>query len=233
MQEGPPTLAMRRLVIELYGKELERRLESSPFAKMNSMELVHSLESDKSEDVEIWRLRPKNPDIKIEDCFKGDGVTKEVKVLEREETPEDGKGPSYLVFLRRANRPGLLFGHGTTAVSGYLYGPTRFKDGRLTLTFVGSQRQVKFILDGVEERGLGYRVVSLTNADLSEDSLLNRLTNKQRRVLLLAYKLGYFDVPKKINSDELGVRLHLTGSTVAEHLSKAEYRLLTAIVGEG
>jgi len=49
---------------------------------------------------------------------------------------------------------------------------------------------------------------------------------------MTAYSLGYFDVPKKLNSDELGARLHLSGSTVVEHLNKAERRLLAAIIGE-
>jgi len=40
-------------------------------------------------------------------------------------------------------------------------------------------------------------------------------------------------VPKKVNSDEFGERLHLTGSTVVEHLGKAERRLLEGILGEG
>lgn len=225
---------MRRVVVELYGKELERRLEGSSFQKIRSMELVHSLKNDQSENVGVWRMKPKDPDLKIEDCFKRDGVTKEVHVLQREENDgdlEDG-GPSYLVFLRRMNRPGLLLGHGTTPGSGYLFGPIRLKDGRMTFSFVGTQRQVKMILDGAEERGIRYRVVSLTDADFAEDSLLNRLTDKQRRILILAYKLGYYDVPKRINSDDLGARLRLTGSTVAEHLSKAERRLLAGMIDQ-
>ncbi len=48
----------------------------------------------------------------------------------------------------------------------------------------------------------------------------------------MTYKLGYFDVPKKINPDELAAHLHLTGSTVVEHLSKAEHRLLAGILNE-
>jgi predicted DNA binding protein len=107
-----------------------------------------------------------------------------------------------------------------------------FKDGRIRFTFVGTQRQVRTILDGAEERGLLHRVVLLTDADFAEDSLLNRLTEKQRRILVLAYRLGYFDVPRKVKSDEVADRLGLTGSTVVEHLNKAERRLLAAIIDE-
>lgn len=224
---------MRRLVVELYGRELERRLAGTPFEKLKSMEMVHLLRYDQSENVTIWRMRLKDASVKVEDCFKGDSATKEVKVLEREEEGEGADGPSYLVFLRRTTRPGLLLGQGTDPAGGYLQGPMGHKDGRIRFSFVGSQRQVKAILDGAEQRGLRYRVVLLSDADFAEDSLLHRLTEKQRRILILAYKLGYFDVPKRINSDELAARLNLTGSTVVEHLGKAEHRLLAGILGEG
>jgi DNA-binding CsgD family transcriptional regulator len=223
---------MRRLVVELYGKELDKRLEGTPFEKIKSMEMVHLLRNDQSENVSIWRVRLRDPGLKVEDCFKKDGVTKEVQVLEREEKGEGADGPSYLVFLRRTVRPGLLLGHGTDPEGGYLQGPMELRDGRIRFSFVGSQKQVKAILDGAEQRGLRYRVVLMTDADFAEDSLLHRLTEKQRRILIMAYKLGYFDVPKKINSDELGDRLKLSGSTVVEHLGKAERRLLDGILSE-
>jgi len=74
--------------------------------------------------------------------------------------------------------------------------------------------------------------ISLTDAHFAEGSNLNRLTDKQGKILVLAYRLGYFDVPKKLNLDELASRLNLTGSTVVEHLSKAERRILAGIPEE-
>ncbi len=221
---------MRRLVVELYGKELEKRLAESSFHKIRSMEVVHFLRNDPSEITAIWRVTLKDPDSKVEDCFREDGVTKEVLVLEREEKSGEGEGSSSLVFLRRRARSGFLLERATMQGGGYLLGPTKYMEGRVTFAFVGTQKQIKSLIEGAEERGLRYRVVSLADADFADDSLLNRLTGKQRRILILAYKLGYFDVPKKINSDELAARLHLDGSTVVEHLNKAEHRLLAGIL---
>ena len=91
---------------------------------------------------------------------------------------------------------------------------------------------MKEILAEVEKRGYRYKIVSLLGANFAENSPLHRLTEKQRKILLTAYRLGYYDVPKKINSDELGTYFRLAGSTVVEHLKKAERRLLAGIIDE-
>jgi len=61
-------------------------------------------------------------------------------------------------------------------------------------------------------------------------SPLSQLTEKKREVLLAAYKLGYYDIPRKITSQELAERLCLVDSTVVEHLRKAEQRLMTRLL---
>ena len=77
-----------------------------------------------------------------------------------------------------------------------------------------------------------YRVVSLTDAQFPPHSLLNRLTEKQRRVLITAHNLGYYNVPRKIGLVQLAERLNLSLSTLDVHLRKAEQRLLNHIMNE-
>ena len=69
----------------------------------------------------------------------------------------------------------------------------------------------------------------MADANFSPISPLNRLTEKQREVIMTAYKMGYYDIPRKITSEELAERLGLVGSTVVEHLRKAEQRLMTQL----
>jgi HTH DNA binding domain len=222
---------MRRLVVEFYGRELERRMERSSFKNAKSMEIVHLLKNDQDEFAAICRMRLKDRSLKIEDCFKDDGVTTDVQVLERE-GEEGQEGPEFLILLKRKSRSETFFGQTSKPGSGYLFGPPEFNEGRLRFTFVGTQRQVREFLGGAERKGLQYKVISLTDADFSPDSLLNRLTEKQRNVLIHAYRLGYYDVPRKISSDALAEALHLRGGTVVEHLRKAELRMLAGILGE-
>ncbi len=69
--------------------------------------------------------------------------------------------------------------------------------------------------------GIRHRVVLLTEANFSPDSPLSKLTEKQREVLIAAYKLGYYDIPRRINSEKLAKKLNIGGSTLGEHLEES------------
>ncbi|NJE31336.1 winged helix-turn-helix transcriptional regulator [Thermococcus sp. 18S1] len=71
----------------------------------------------------------------------------------------------------------------------------------------------------------GARVISVEDAE-PEKSPISKLTKRQAEVLLLAYKSGYFDEPRKVTLRELAEMLNLSPSTVKEHLRKGLKRLL-------
>lgn len=55
-----------------------------------------------------------------------------------------------------------------------------------------------------------------------------RLTDRQREVAETATELGYYDVPRTASQADVAAELDCAPSTVAEHLRKAEARLLRA-----
>ncbi|MDY6765510.1 MAG: helix-turn-helix domain-containing protein, partial [Halobacteria archaeon] len=61
-------------------------------------------------------------------------------------------------------------------------------------------------------------------------SSLNPLTEKQREVLQTAYDLGYYDVPRDASTKDIAEELGVNGSTVSEHLQRAERNLLSSIL---
>ena len=71
-----------------------------------------------------------------------------------------------------------------------------------------------------------------TDAQFPPHSPLKCLTEKQRRVFITAYTLGYYDIPKKIGLVQLAERLDLAYSTVDVQLRRAERRLLNHIMNE-
>ncbi|MFH1587951.1 MAG: helix-turn-helix domain-containing protein [Candidatus Diapherotrites archaeon] len=53
-----------------------------------------------------------------------------------------------------------------------------------------------------------------------------KLTEKQKKTVLTAYKNGYYEYPKKTTIESLARQLKLGASTAQEHLRKAEQKLL-------
>ena len=221
---------MRKVVVELYGPELVKSTERGFARHLRVFEVLSVLRYDRNEFAGICRLIPKDPHAGPEDFFRGDPVPTQVQLLRQEDDAS-------IVHLKRypgGRRPGLsgptLFGEEMLKPgAGYLLSPLRYGDGKLRFTYAGNARQLRDILGQARTRGLHYRILSLKEAEFAV-SLLDHLTKKQSEVLRVAYELGYYDIPRKITSEQLGRGLGMRAATVVEHLRKSEKRLLDAIL---
>jgi predicted DNA binding protein len=215
---------MRRLILEISGNDLTRFRERSPLSqKLKSLEILHFLRHDPEEFAAIGRIEFQDKNFGVKDLL--DSRFKEIQVLEKEKN-----GSAYIVFIR--GRPKMSHTLELIKNGGYLFSPMEIREGKLRLTFLGDAKQVKDLLGRVKKLRANYRIISVSDAKFSPNSPLTRLTEKQRRVLISAFKSGYFDVPKKINSVQLSKELGLGSSTVIEHLRKGERRLLAGILSQ-
>ena len=64
---------------------------------------------------------------------------------------------------------------------------------------------------------------------LSPGSILGQLTKKQSYALITALSRGYYEIPKKVSTDEIAKSLDLPRTTFEEHLRKAESKVMKAI----
>jgi len=212
---------MRSLVIELpvrqFGiKDLNRTLD-----KIKSYTLLHRLKQDQSGYVAICRIELKNRDHKLEDLTERTGIT-EIKSIYRESSDVHVALVTFrpIGWMAEAYRfPDL-----------YLIGPLEIRDEKVKVSFVGKSSKISKFLEKMERAKVRYKVLSLTNARFSADSPLSKLTDKQRTILLSAYNLGYYDIPRRFHSEHLAKKHNLGRSTVAEHLRKAEQRLISEAI---
>ncbi len=72
--------------------------------------------------------------------------------------------------------------------------------------------------------------VSFTQATFSEHEILKVLTDKQRNILIEAKNRGYYEYPRRINTQGLSDRLGISKATTVEHLRKAEIRLMSNLL---
>jgi len=70
--------------------------------------------------------------------------------------------------------------------------------------------------------------VSSRQLDVSEDEL----TPYELKTLILAYKYGYFDFPRKIKSDQVSKLINISKSTFTYHLRSAESKILKKYISE-
>ncbi|MWG36289.1 helix-turn-helix domain-containing protein [Halomarina oriensis] len=64
------------------------------------------------------------------------------------------------------------------------------------------------------------------------DEPSHQLTGRQREVVSVALELGYFEWPRRINSEQLAAELDISRATLLEHLRKAESKLITAALDD-
>ena len=216
---------MRRLIVEISGRAFNKLHPEIPLQKIRSMEVLHFLKFDHQEVALIARVEFNKPDVRIEDAFP-DGFA-EAQILEQE---KEGRICTYFIKARPVQP--VRGEPDPTANGGYLSLPFEVKDGKVKVTFLGSAKQVRQFLSPFEDAGVHYRVISLTDAQFPPHSPLNRLTEKQRQVLIMAHNLGYYDIPRKISLVQLAKRFDLALSTLDVLLRRAERRLLNHIMNE-
>ncbi len=217
---------MRRLVVEIEAAEISNFVKGSfeMFDKIQSLEVLSFLRETQMETAIICRVSFKESTTRIEDVFKFEGV--EVQTLEKE------KNGSYICFIKEKHdlntaRDSLQdFG-------GYLSTPYELKDGKVRATFLGTAIQIRKLLKILEKTAIRFRIISLSDARFSPNSPLSNLTEKQRKVLITAYNLGYYDLPKRISSEELARKLDMRSSTLVIHRIRAEKRLIAGNLKQG
>jgi len=214
---------MRRVTLQFNLEDLaERDPQEMMMRELELFELVHILKQDKDEMAMIAKLKLKDDKTKIEDLL-GDQLL-EYQLLE---TDKDGVRTYFFRAKEQSEHDDLdsLLGFG-----GYLIEPFSIRDGKATITFLGNSAEIKNILRAIDSYKIRYKVLSLSDAKFSYDSPLSGLTEKQRRVIVSAFNSGYYEIPRRISSEELADKLDIRAPTLVLHRRKAEQRVLEKII---
>lgn len=215
---------MRRLTVETNWEGVWRRVFSPHSDKVQIREVVKCFKCDADGFAMACKIELKDETMSVEDLAGND-------VLTNVETLHEEKDGSLVVFIEgKLSVPGerqfselrLVFA-----------GPPEFLDvNRQKATLVGTETEISKVLELSKKYAeeLPHKILALASLKPESESLLSRLTRKQSQALLLAYDLGYYDVPRKISSEKLANRLQVDKSTLVEHLRKAQRKLLAGVV---
>jgi predicted DNA binding protein len=187
---------------------------------------MHTLRFDNEEFAAIIRIKLKDSSAKIQDLHSN--LKKNLEKLKVQLLEEDRAGASIYYISCRPPRDSAdqnIFGF-----AGYVSQLFEVRDGKIKIVFYGEINQLKNLLQSIEQIGRPFKVVSVSDAKFSSESPLNKLTEKQRTVLVCSFEHGYFETPKKISNHRLAEKLNMKSATLIEHRRKAEQRILAEII---
>ena len=99
-------------------------------------------------------------------------------------------------------------------------------DDCLRIILVGNPQSLKVLQATFSKVGLKYNVRKICGLEGNIASVLYRLTPQQMRILRLAHAEGYYNIPRKINTEQLANLLKMEKGTVGEHLRRAEKKMM-------
>ncbi len=218
---------MRRVTMEFDYQKTWKQIFGSNSEKVEVLEALRCFKCDTQGLAIICRLRLKGRNMKMQDLLMGKGLLTNIELLYKE---KDG---SLVVFIegrscvpkppKDIKQPKMLMAR-----------PPDFLDvDRMKVEMIGKENEIKKLVHYANKWGdNSFKILGLTSIDSKGESLLSKLTSRQRQMLLTAYALGYYDVPRRISSDGLSRHLNVDKSTIVEHLRKAERKLIGSIIAE-
>ncbi|MEE9163337.1 MAG: helix-turn-helix domain-containing protein [Thermoplasmata archaeon] len=220
---------MRRLTVEVNWEDAWCAVLGPHYDDVQILEVLRTFKCDADGFALTCKMTIRDESVRPED-LAGNGILSTAETLYQE---EDGSWTVYLVG--KFPDPGGLpeFGNWKPVLAG----TPQFVDvDRMRGTFLMNEDELgrfQAISRRYSEKyGAEFplRILAVSSLKPEADSGLSRLTGKQRKALLLAYTLGYYDVPRRISSEGLARRLNVNKSTLVEHLRKGQRRLLSGIL---
>lgn len=102
--------------------------------------------------------------------------------------------------------------------------PLFLEKGFIKVNLIGTEKNIqKFIAESKKLENINIELLKKTELQYYDKP---KLTQKQEFFIQKAVELGFYDVPRKINIEELAKRLKISPSTLAEHLRKAEGKIV-------
>jgi predicted DNA binding protein len=213
---------MRTLTLEIDPFESVKEEMAETFTQVSSYSILETLKMDYKEGIciEILEFTLKEGasihDIRIVGNMEILSVLKSIEnkhtCLTRYTEPEETKGQFQESDL------GLV--HTT---------PMIVSPERLTISMMGEHKNLTEFVEMMKSVGT-IRKMAIRKAAYQNADILAVLTEKQKEVMVAAFKNGYYDYPKKISSEKLCQKVRISKPTLLQHMRKAEGRILKEIM---
>ncbi|MFW9995830.1 MAG: helix-turn-helix domain-containing protein [Candidatus Odinarchaeota archaeon] len=119
--------------------------------------------------------------------------------------------------------------------------PVKYFAGRMVINLIVTARDANSIIEDARREHPDMKVKMLKLAPLKHyyspyphylplDELKNNLTEKQLQAITIAFKKGYYELPRKIILEKLAKEMNVQRRTFEEHLRKAERKAIRFLI---
>ncbi|MDG6224146.1 MAG: helix-turn-helix domain-containing protein [Candidatus Thermoplasmatota archaeon] len=215
---------MRKLTMEFEPGILFKTYQKGLLDRIESFRLIHLLRVDFEEGVKVMVA-----EMKLKNGVEMQSIKWPLSV---QTTILSRNGDQYIVLFYAKAPEGILKDMFRGSRMDVIWtDPTFWKDGRMLLSCMGEENELKRAVKIMKLFG-SVRRISFSQATFQEKDLISRLTQKQREILFEAKKSGYYNYPRKVKAEDLASRLGVSKATAIEHLRKAECRLISSLIDE-
>lgn len=96
----------------------------------------------------------------------------------------------------------------------------------LKIPFISHQDELKAVVDQLRSIvGQDFKILGIYPVRSEFDNLYNILTTKQLDIMTTSAKSGFFDIPRKISTNELANKFNISKSALNEHMRKVERKI--------
>ncbi len=99
--------------------------------------------------------------------------------------------------------------------------PLHIKEDKIQIEALNKRKNIEFFLKHLETYQIQYKLISI--GKYHESPIL---TNKQHEVLKIAYKMGFYSIPRRISLTRLAMKLKISPSALSELLRRSHARLV-------
>ena len=108
--------------------------------------------------------------------------------------------------------------------------PIKMEDNSLITTFISQSKSIDIILNNEKTLyGNSFKILSISTVLPNTENLNLLLTERQKEIINYTVKMGYYEIPREVDSSKLADYFGISKSAFCEHLRKIERTIFQSI----
>jgi len=226
------TLRMLKVELDLETIKPLDTLLSRFFINNASIEVMQTLFASGKTMVEMVKIRRTGNFYSADDISeKRDELSRKYGLIDFELLDADEASGTYRVIIKHRTPPKLAPLLRDLGDSVFLASPLRIKSGKAPMTLFVEEEKLKKAVDRLREQNIKFSIASVKSAAGAKRRPSN-MSAVQLSLVRMAHAMGYFEVPRKANTEDVAKMAGVTAPAVSKAIRRAERLLIERMLDE-